>query len=445
MNGAGPTTFVFNGPISGTSAGALTDVATDQFTSPGILRLNGACTYGGGIVLHGTDQTIGGTTLQIGNDTAAGTGTLSLGDKATILAFGANHTLANAVTLSGLITIGVGPNTLTLTGTVSGNGGAFDLRGNLTLLGNNTYVAGTVVESGATLGVGSLFGTGLGTGPLLLNNGSILIAAGGPHSFNNPVTLTGTDTVGGVNDLSIGGTVSGSGSLTDSDTGTLSLGAANSYSGGTTVIAGTLAGYSNTPGSTRFGTGSVTLNNGTTLSLVLTNPTFNNALILNGTSTIQVVGGPGPVTWAGLISGTGGFVLTSPSSASSGLILTANNTYSGSTSIGSSTEGGFLEIKGTQPNSPVSINDGGVLFANGTIGGLTVNGGTLFAGTDNSPGILNTSSLQVNGGGPDSYFPSKASLRERVTLKSASMGPSISAPASRPYNSMAAYSNSNRV
>jgi autotransporter-associated beta strand protein len=368
--GAGPTTFIFNGPITGTSTGSLTVAPSGSFTLPGILTLNGAGNYGGG-------TTVKSGTLIVGNDTAVGTGILDLGDNTTIRAVGGNHSLANAVSLASITTIGPGPDTLTLSGVVFGSGqigiAGFILNGNLTLSGNNDFGAGILVNSGATLGVGTFFGSALGTGPLLLNNGSNLIAVGGPRSFINPVTLTGNANVGGVNDLGIVGTVSGSGSLTDSDTGILSLLAANSYSGGTTVIAGTLSGESNVPGSTRFGTGPVTLNNGTTLSLVLTNPTFNNVLILNGTSTIQVLGGPGPVTWDGLISGTGGFVLTSPASNGPDLILTANNTYSGPTIIGSSTEAGSLEIKGAQPNSPVSINGGGVLFANGTIGGLTVN------------------------------------------------------------------------
>src|SRR5262249_36497440 len=159
-------------------------------------------------------------------------------------------------------------------------------------------------------GVGNM--NAFGSGGLTLNDASTLIAVGGAQSFGNSVVLTGPVTVGGTNDLGINGAISGSGSLTDFDIGTLifgGAGATNSYSGGNVVSAGTLE-ISN-PGTltTPLGTGSVTLNNGTALLLNTGPLTFNNSLMLNGSSTIEfpatlpVTGTL--ITWAGLISGTG--------------------------------------------------------------------------------------------------------------------------------------------
>jgi autotransporter-associated beta strand protein len=335
-----------------------------------------------------------------------GTGSLNLNDGSVLIAVGPAD-LTVPISLGGSTTI-EGTANLEIDGAISGPGSLTDNNtGTFTLTGNNTYSGGTTVNSGATLAIG---GTGtlplpLGNGSLFLNDGSLLIASVRPQLFSNSVTLSGSVTIAGSNNLEIDGVISGTGSLTAADLGTLTLGATNTYSGGTNVTAGTLAvvGSSNRIGT--FGTGSVTLNNGTTLfldegSFVATSPTFNNPLHLFGTSTIQLpgAGGNAPMLWAGLISGSGGLVVTSTSSTSSAeLIFTANNTYSGPTNLGSATvAGGFLGINGNQPSSAVTINNGGVLNATGTIGALTINRGTLAVTNGTGPGILNTGNLQIN-------------------------------------------------
>jgi autotransporter-associated beta strand protein/T5SS/PEP-CTERM-associated repeat protein len=124
--------------------------------------------------------------------------------------------------------------------------------------GTATVSSGTWVSSG-NLTVGDE-GTGRLTmsGGLVTVGGTLLRGAGGTIHLNSGGTLQiGTGTTGGVlgNNLTnngtlifnrsdaytYGGIISGTGSVTKQGGGTLTLGAANSYSGLTTISAGTLA------------------------------------------------------------------------------------------------------------------------------------------------------------------------------------------------------------
>lgn len=128
---------------------------------------------------------------------------------------------------------GNGPRTLTLAGAdtdnntlaavLANNGGATSLikngAGKWILTGNNTY-SGVTTIAGGTLQVGAAGGTGaLGTGNVI-NDGVL--------NFNRTGTLT------------VSGIVSGTGSVINDGTGTVILAADNTYSGGTTINAGTL-------------------------------------------------------------------------------------------------------------------------------------------------------------------------------------------------------------
>src|SRR5207247_2138215 len=120
------------------------------------------------------------------------------------------------------------------------------LNGNLTLTAQNSYGGafdGGTTVNGATLGVEG--DRPVGDGHLTLNDGSILLSAGGFATVPNSITLNGSVTVAGTNNLRLsgdGGPISGTGSLTDSDSASLLLGGqnTNSYSGGTFVTAGSL-------------------------------------------------------------------------------------------------------------------------------------------------------------------------------------------------------------
>ena len=195
-------------------------------------------------------------------------------------------TKAGQLTLTGATpTIHLAPVTLTLNSQVAGTSGLNLIGpGTLVLAGTNTYSGATTVGPGSTLQVGNGGATGnLGPGTVTLQ---------GQLSFNRSETLVAA------NDLR------GTGSVTKSGSGTLVLTGNNTYAGGTTIASGTLqVGDGGTTGS--LGTGAVS-NHGT---LVFNR---NDAIVFD-----QVISGPGNLVHA----------------SSSLLVLAANQTYTGTTTI----------------------------------------------------------------------------------------------------------------
>lgn len=117
-----------------------------------------------------------------------------------------------------------------------------------------------------------------------------------------------------------------------------------------------------------------------------------NVALNNHTATVD---GPGTLQISGVVSGTGGFLKMGAGQ----LLLTGNNTYTGSTTV----HDGALSVNGTQTSSSITINTNGILWGSGTIGALTLNSGAVNPG-GNSPGILTLSGVLTATGDPVFHF-----------------------------------------
>lgn len=214
---SGLGTLVLTGTSSYTGAttvnsGTLQAGAADVFAPDSAFTVVSGAT----LALNGYSQTIG---------SLAGAGNVALGNA--ILATGGNGT------------------STTFSGAISGSGGELTKfgGGTLVLSGDNTYSGGTTVFSG-TLSVAS--SSNLGSGGLALFNGATL-AITGDSTFGNGVTLAAADpsisVASGVT-ATWSGVIAGhpgtNAALSLTGPGTLILDAANTYTGGTTIDAGTL-------------------------------------------------------------------------------------------------------------------------------------------------------------------------------------------------------------
>ncbi|MCX6857127.1 MAG: autotransporter-associated beta strand repeat-containing protein [Verrucomicrobia bacterium] len=280
--------LVYDGLIANNGSG----IGTLVKTGPGTLRLQtSANTFSGGLqVLEGD--------VSVGNETRLGAapGTPTPGH---LLLNGGGLTITSDVTLNANRGIALGPNTGTGTGTINvtttntliyegiiannpGGTGRLVKTGTGTLRlqnSSNTFSAGLTVEGGL---VSFALEDRIGAVPGSATPGSIILNGGGLRLTNNNLTVNanrgialgadgGTGT--GVLSIATGLTMtyngiianngSGSGALDKLDTGTLRLGGANTYTGGTTLTGGTLL-INNTTGS-GTGTGAVNTLSGTTL------------------------------------------------------------------------------------------------------------------------------------------------------------------------------------
>jgi len=417
---SGANDQTLSGVISGAGAltqngtGALTLSGNNTFTggvtlNQGTLNINfatalGNATIGAFVINGGTIDntsagtiTVGAKPLTINGDFAytGGSQSLNLGTGATTLgtAAGTSRTItvnANTLTIGGAIANGTTANSIIKAGA-----------GTLTLSGANTFTGGVTLNAG-TLSLGNA--TALGTGTLTINGGALDVTGAIANTTNNNAqnwnanfTFNGTNTLNlgtgavtmnasrivtvNASTLTVGGAIGDSGNaygLTKAGAGNLTLTGANTYTGTTTINAGTLS----------IG------NNGTTGNLSASSSIINNGtLTFNRTDTITQ-----GADFGNVISGTGNLI----KAASGNLILTGANTYNGSTTISA----GTLQIgnggnTGSLDANSAIINNGtltfnrtdSLLFANaisGT-GSLRQSGtGTLVLSGDNSYSGLTT-------------------------------------------------------
>ena len=342
-------------------------------TGSGVLTLTGSMTGTG-------DVTVSGGTLRLGGSERLPNGPVTVNAGGTFDLAGWSEQIGD---LSGAGTVTLGSGTLTtgsrssttFSGGISGSGGLVKTGAfyTFTLTGSNSFTGGTTVSAGVLA-----IGNGGTTGSLAGD-----IATSGTIAFNRSDAST------------YDGVISGTGGLLKQGAGQLTLTAAHSYTGATTISGGTLAlaaanaladstrvsiasgaalklaGFSDTIGSLT-GTGAVILESGT-LAVGAANVTGYNATLFSGS-----ISGAGGLTKVG----TGDFQLS------------GTNTYAGATTI----TGGTLTIRSGSAlpsTTPVVLSAGATLvqsYASNAItigslsgtGTVTLESGTLTIRTNGS-------------------------------------------------------------
>ena len=426
-NGAGVGEIVLGGLNAGRPASVLTIGGDNAATAnyQGVIAESSnqnssfgtAGTFGGSIVKIGTgNQTFSGNNLYAGATTIKG-GTLTVttlangGVATTASAASSASTTLNVSSTAGLVvgqsleatgvaigtpptiaTIGTNSITLSAAQTIANNtplyfgngnglGIATNAAANLVLDGGTLAYTGAAASTDRLFTVGSTEAGGAtgtldasGTGALnFTNTGAV---AYGTVDQSRTLGLAGTSAAANTLSPVIGNNGAGAVAVTKSGVGTWTLASSNSYSGGTTVNAGTLT--STVVGG--FGTGNVTVNPtgiaGTTADAATLNSlgsiasTANVTVNSNSGTAIGTLNFNGTTPAIGSLAGTGSVVLNN----AGGTTLTIN----GSGGTANSSFSGVIS-QGTAAGSLVSTTPGVVTLSgpNTYTGGTTVNAGTL--------------------------------------------------------------------
>ena len=323
------------------STGSLVKIGTGTFT------LTGDSSYLG-------TTTISGGTLQIGD--GGPTGTLASGtvtNNATLaINLSSDITLSQAITGTGALRkLGSG------VATVSSNlalGSATVEAGTLLLSGSNSFTNGITV-AGGTLALRNVNAAGGATG-LIRTTGSVIDYSDG-LTMATPVTLASNTTqlqvlTGSATQSGVISEEGGARPLEKIGAGTLTLSGVNSYSGGTTITAGRLNISSNANlGATA---GGLTIGNGVLGATAIISSA--RAVTLTGAAGFDIGAGLA-LTLTGAVNGAGSLAKTGAGQ----LILTANNGYTGATTIS-----GFLGM---------TVGNGGTTGTLGA-GDITINSGS---------------------------------------------------------------------
>lgn len=244
-----------SGSITGTT-GVLTATGNNIDVRSG----TASAILGGGV---GLDKSTAGTVVLTGANTYTGATTISAGT----LQIGNGGTTGSIANTSGVANNGTldynRSDALTVGYAISGAGELVkDGAGTLTLTSTNIYAGATTINGG-TLQIGNGGTTGsIANTSGVINEGALV--------YNRSDALT------------VGYAISGSGSVVKDGANTLTLSNARTYSGGTTVNAGTLA-----LGEYRAaGTGTITAVNGTTIAALsgVGGNAVGNAITLSGTN-----------------------------------------------------------------------------------------------------------------------------------------------------------------
>lgn len=397
---AGSHDLTLEGNISG--AGGMTKNGSSTLT------LNGANTYTGGTNVNAGTLALGAGASLTSN------GILNLANNAT-LDLSAGDGTQTFGTLVGNGTLKMGTNILTAGGSADGvfsgsmtGTGSFVKQGTgtETFTGTNLYTGGTLVAAG-TLQAGSA--------NAFVQNTAYQVQSGATLDLNNHAlqasSLTGAGTVAlGTADLTVNtatGTVSsfagqtqGSGNLIKQGEGTLVLNGASTLTGNVELKQGRI----NLGNALGLGSGTLAMDDGTTIGLTANGMTIVNNLYMTGANDPVVDTGTNNAIWAGAITGAG--FLTKQGTGTLTMTSTAN-TYTGATDVAQGTlqagaantfsstsahtvaTGAVLDLAGYN-QTLASLNNSGTVNLSGATPGTVLKVTGAYVGNNGNLGLSTT-------------------------------------------------------
>jgi len=369
----------------------------------------GAAVFSGNVTL---EQNV--TLSNNGGGSLTLSGAMSLNGSQKFITLNSGHTalISGAIGTDdsgGLVKKGDG--TLQLGGANTFSGLYID-RGTIDLTGGS-LAAGSTIDIGTTGGDGgSAASLKVSANSYTLDRNIVVQSAAGARTLEtahtaNTLTFTGTLTLNKSLAVSIGngssavdaefaGVISGSGGITKSGAGTLSLSAANTYSGDTTISSGTL----------RLAGANDRINDDSLVHVVAgatfdLNDFFDKVKGLTGEGNVTLGSGSGDRlrvgsdnanrTFAGSIAGAGNVV----KDGFGAWTLTGNNSLNGNTIVSA----GTLIANGTSANSAHIVESGAFLHGAGTIGALTIAGTASAGSASNTVGELTVGSVNLESNG----------------------------------------------
>jgi autotransporter-associated beta strand protein len=297
-------------------------------------------------------------------------------------------------------------------GSVSINNGTVSVNrinsvgGGNSVLGSAATAAEGTIALGSTTSTGRLLYTGSGdTTDRVINlqgttGGGIIDQSGlGTLKFTSNFTATGSGSktltlqgstagIGEISGAVVNNSAANTTSLTKNGTGTWVLSGVNTYTGATTINAGTLSiatitngGVAGALGNSTNAAGNLVLGGGTLEYTGSANSTDRNFTLTAGTtSTISVTNSSAALTISGTSATTNG-ALTKAGSGT--LILSGNNSYSGTTTISA----GTLLLSSGAAGTPV-LSSSSAIINNGTLAFNAPTFNVTYANTINGTGTV---------------------------------------------------------
>jgi outer membrane autotransporter protein len=397
LAGSLPPAVTDNGQVQfaqtadGTYAGTISGTGGVSKSGGGILKLTSNQSYAGGTLITAGELQLGdggNSGSVVGNITDNGNLSFNRSDTTTfpgqisgsgnVRQIGSGTTILTASnTYAGGTSVDIGSFQLGNNGTTGSIAGTVAVNGNGTLTFDRSDVVtfpGVISGSGHVAQIGSgttiLSGDETYTGATTISSGTLQVGAGGTSgTLDGDITDNGSLVFNRSDSLSYDDIISGVGTLTQAGTGTLILTQDHTFTGPTTIAAGTL----------QLGNGSGAA------GTVAGNIVDHSALVFDHADSYA---------FAGVISGSG----TVTHASTNVLTLSGANTYTGQTTVAA----GRLNVDGAIAGN-VQVDNNAMLGGIGSIAGAVniANGGHLSPG--DSPGTLHVGSLVLNSGSQLDY------------------------------------------